>query len=193
MFLSVLKTWRHVRRSGSEFRSGLSNKFAFVLGSSIGLFSLILHSTMDFNMEIPANAILAVTLTALLVSHLRFATERFWSSARPWMKVSLSGAFLAGAVFLGWQEAGLGREYLLLEQASQKPAFSPARAAVLEKAFTIQPNNYQTSYEIGESYRMQSFEGGTNYVELAQKAMDWYKRGMKINPYDGYNYLRYGM
>jgi len=193
LFLSVLKTWRHVRRSGSEFRSGLSNKFAFVLGASIGLLSLILHSAMDFNMEIPANAILAVTLTALLVSHLRFATERFWTSARPWMKVTLSTSLLATVVFLSWQEVGLGREYLLLDQASQKPAFSPARAAILEKAFAVQPNNFQTSYMIGEAYRMQSFEGGTNYVELAQRAMDWYERGIKINPYDGYNYLRYGM
>jgi len=40
---------------------------------------------------------------------------------------------------------------------------------------------------------MQSFDGGDNYEPLAKTAMEWFSRGMKLNPYDGYNYLSYGM
>jgi tetratricopeptide (TPR) repeat protein len=28
---------------------------------------------------------------------------------------------------------------------------------------------------------------------MAKKAMSWYQQGMKLDPYDGYNWLRYGM
>ena len=32
-----------------------------------------------------------------------------------------------------------------------------------------------------------------DYEKLAQTAMDWYSRGIKLDRYDGYNYLRTGM
>lgn len=190
---SVVKSWRHVRRAENEMGSGLSNKFAFVLGAAAGLLALVFHSVLDFNMHIPANAILAVTLAALLTSHLRFATERFWISARTWRKVALIVTLLTGAAYLGWQEVRLGREYVWLERASRQSPFSPEQAELLQRAFAVEPNNPQTSYGIGESFRMRSFEGGRNYAPLAEEAMSWYKKGIENNPFDGYNYLRYGM
>ncbi|MCK7478323.1 MAG: O-antigen ligase family protein [Candidatus Moduliflexus flocculans] len=69
-----------VRGSLSDLGGRSSNKFAFVFGASLGLLALLLHSVADFNMHIPANAILAVTWMALLSAHLRFATERYWVS-----------------------------------------------------------------------------------------------------------------
>ena len=53
--------------------------------------------------------------------------------------------------------------------------------------------NFETAYNIGEAYRVESFDGGQNYEDLAKTAMQWYARGMKLDPHDGYNYLRYGM
>ena len=38
------------------------------LGLALGLVSLILHAWLDFNHQIPANALLFVTLSALLVT-----------------------------------------------------------------------------------------------------------------------------
>jgi len=37
-------------------------------------------------MYIPANALLVVTLMALLSSNLRFATDRYWLRIAPWGK-----------------------------------------------------------------------------------------------------------
>ena len=53
--------------------------------------------------------------------------------------------------------------------------------------------NFETAYNIGEAYRVQSFDGGQNYTDLAKTAIQWYARGMDLDPHDGYNYLRYGM
>jgi tetratricopeptide (TPR) repeat protein len=64
---------------------------------------------------------------------------------------------------------------------------------LLERAFAAEPRNFQTAYDIGECYRVQSWEGGDNYAELARLAMTWFERGMKLNSYDTCSTLRYAM
>ena len=187
------RTRNHVRRMEKEFTSGHSNRFAFFIGAVAGLLALAVHSVVDFNLHIPANAILGVTLLALLSSNLRFATETYWFNLRLPLKLLATLAILAGIYYLSVQEFCRGRETLWLTRAGQSQSFSSERATALEKAFAADPQNFQTAYDIGECYRTQSFDGGQNYESLAQTAMGWFSRGMKLNPYDGYNYLSYGM
>jgi tetratricopeptide (TPR) repeat protein len=169
-----------------------SNKFAFVLGASLGLAAILVHSVVDFNMHIPANAILAITLMALLSSHLRFATDRYWVTVKPWGKVVASVAVLASLGYLGQQGWRHTNEYVWLQRAAGAPAFSPAQAACLKEAFTAEPMNAETAYAIGDAYRVQSAEGGSNYIELAEEAREWFGRSIKLNPWRGDGYLRYG-
>jgi len=187
------KTWKYVRPSENDFGRGMSNRFAFFLGASAGLFALAVHSMVDFNLHIPANAILGVTLLALLSSNLRFATERHWLGARLPVKMLATLVLVAGVAYLGCQGWRRGQEAVWLARAEQSPVYSPAQAANLKKAFDVELMNFETAYNIGEAYRVQSFDGGQNYEDLAKTAMQWYARGMKLNPHDGYNYLRYGM
>jgi tetratricopeptide (TPR) repeat protein len=63
----------------------------------------------------------------------------------------------------------------------------------LEKAFAIEPNNFETAYAIGEAYRSKSWEAASDYVEMADRASQWFERSTKLNPYDGYSYMRHGM
>ncbi|MEI9863264.1 MAG: tetratricopeptide repeat protein [Limisphaerales bacterium] len=182
-----------MRRAENQFKSGYSNRHAFYLGASAGLLALAVHSVVDFNLHIPANALVAVTLLALLTSNLRFTTEKYWFNLRLPLKLLATAVLIAGVVYLSGQEFRHGREALWLARAEQLPFYSTERAAALEKAFAAEPQNFATSYEIGECYRTQSFDGTQNYADQARTAMDWYTRGMKLNPHDGYNYLRYGM
>ncbi len=187
------RTRNHVRRVEKAFSHGYSNRFAFFVGAATGLFALALHSAVDFNLHIPANAILGVTLLALLSSNLRFATGKFWLTLRLPMKIVATLALASGIAYLSIQEIRGGREALWLARAEQLPSFSPARAAALEKAFAAEPQNFLTACAIGECYRTQSFDGGRNSDELAKAALPWFERGWKLDPYYGYNYLRYGM
>lgn len=194
----VVKAWRYVRRSEREFRSNRSNKFALVIGAVVGLVALLGHSLVDFNLQIPANAALAATLAALLSSHLRFATERVWVGQGLVLKGFVSLVLLAVASVLALQTMRLAREYVWLERAAAKGNYSPEKAAALERAYAIEPNNFETAFAVAESYRTQSFEGGhefegqEGYEQLAQRAMLWYSRGTNANRFDGYNYLGYG-
>jgi len=187
------QTRKHVQRSEKDFGSGRSNRFAFFLGASAGLFALAIHSVVDFNLHIPANAILGVTLLALLSSNLRFATAKYWSSLRLPLKIIATLALAAGIGYLSWQECRRGREYFWLARGEQLPNFSPERAAAWEKAFDVEPENFEIAYDIGECYRTESFNGGRDSDALAKKAMQWYERGWQLDRFDGYDYLGYGM
>ena len=148
---------------------------------------------MDFNLHIPANALVGVTLLALLASNVRFATERHWFSAGIPVKLALVGMLAVAALFFiehDWQQ---GREAYWLARAQRQPNFSPQRVSALKKAFAVEPMNFDVAYQIGECYRTESFDGGENYLALAVQAKDWYARAIRLNPHDGYSLMRTGM
>jgi tetratricopeptide (TPR) repeat protein len=180
--------------------------------------AILFHSLADFNMHIPANAILAVSLMALLTGHIRFATERYWVT-RSWaVRSAFTLLILCGLVFLGKQGAVTAREYLILEEAgkakrSEQALFKRLKQlgeseeldweqyektskeirasqlkeiAFLKQAYAAEPNNFATTYKIGEALRNPGHE-------RFEEALGWDLVGMKLNPWDAYNYLRYGM
>ncbi len=186
------RTWRAVRPQ-TERGGSRGNKSAFVLGASTGLFALLLHSVVDFNLHVPANAILAVTLMALLAGYQQFASERHWVAARPALRGATTFALLAAMIFLGAQGWRCGRELGHLQRAARAEDFSPAQTAAWQAAYAVEPNNSATTYALGEVQRIASMDGNPNYAAQAQQAIAWYERGMKLNPHDGNNWLRRGM
>lgn len=188
------QTRKNVRRAENTLKgSGLSNRNAFFLGATTGLLALAAHSFVDFNLHIPANAILGITLLALLTSNLRFSTESYWRNLRWPMKIFATVVLAAGIGWLGCQEWRHANETVWIARAQNPGLLVLGRAALLEKAFAAEPRNPATAYQIGEFYRIQSFNGDTGYEQQAEKAMDWYARAIKLNPLDGYSYLRTGM
>ncbi len=191
-YIGVLKTWRFVQRSSGDLGTKKSNKSAFVVGGSLGVLALLFHSTVDFNMQIPANAILAVTLIALVTTYLRFATDSFWKSIGTVGKLFLTLIGLTGLFYLGQQAGQQARENLLLTRATTEKDFL-LKLDVLQKAFAIEPQNFETAYTIGELLQAQSFRGNRGYEKLAQKAIDWFNRSIQLNPYYPHSPMRYGM
>ena len=159
-------------RNGTWAADGTSNRFAFFLGASAGLLALAVHSVFDFNLHIPANAILGVTLLALLTSNLRFATERYWLNARLPVRMLATVVLAVGVAYLGWQGWRRGAENSWLARAQSPALLVLDRAALLEKAFAVEPENFETAYNIGEAYRMQSFVGNlADYAAQAETAI----------------------
>lgn len=201
--LGLAKTWPAVRVTQRDIgEKKRSNKFAFVLGAFIGLVAILLHSFVDFNMHVPANAIIVVTLLALLSSHIRFATDKYWITARLWLKFIASIVLFAGVVYFAQQDWRLASEYVWLNRAEQASPYSPKQVALLTKAFAIEPKNPDTAYKIGEAYRIQSKEGGMRYEgqdlegltykDLATRAMQWFERSSRLDPWNAYSFANYG-
>jgi O-antigen ligase len=192
LFLGILKTWKYVRRNASDLGSRRGTKSAFVLGAALGLLALLLHSFVDFNFHIPANAILAVALMGLLASHLRFATDRYWVSRSLWVRLVVSVASIAALGYLGQQGLRFYQENRWLERAGKAAGFE-ARLAALKEAYAVDNQNFRTTYEIGEALRLRSWEGNRDFRDLAEQALPWFERTMKLNRWDVYGYARYGM
>jgi O-antigen ligase len=191
--IGVYKTWLRTRiRSGDLGGERGSNRFAFLLGASVGLLAILFHSVADFNMHIPANAILVVALMALLSSCLRFATERYWFRLRAWSKCLASAILLAGMIYLAPQARRMALEFVWLDRAAHEANFSSKQIDFLTRAFRIEPKNPQTAYAIAEALRWQSQEGsqyyegleGVDYRRLAEQALGWFQRARDLNPWD---------
>lgn len=196
----LCRSWGAVGRSPQLGGITRSNRFALLLGGTAGLAAILVHSAVDFNFQIPANAILAVTLLALLTSYLRFASERFWVSAGLWSRSLASIILVCGAGLLGWQGSRQAAEFVWLERAGEAPLNSPLQIERLKRAWAIEPTNPETTLALGEALRHESEEGSTyyegqeglDYQVLAERAMEWFGRGMRLNPWDCRNYSGYG-
>jgi O-antigen ligase len=192
LYVGVIFNWRAVRGPQDDFARKKSNRFAFMVGASLGLLGILGHSVVDFQMHVPAVAILAIALMALLASQCRFATERFWCQIGLGRKLCATCVIVLTVGGLGW----IGRRAVMeddyIRQAMRQPVYSYEQIADLKQAARIEPNNFETTYDIAESYRTKSSIGGDGYVDLARQAMEWYQRGMRLNPHDAYNWLRYG-
>ncbi len=193
VFACAIWTWRYVRGSPNTLGDYRSNKLALVLGASIGLVAILVHSFMDFNMHIPANALVAVTLMALLSSYLRFATERYWFTARIVPKTLLTLALACGLIYLGSQAARSAQESVWLMRADRSKADSDTQITALKNAFAVDPKNFETARSLGEAFRLKSWPFNDGYKVDAEEAMKWFQRAIALNPYDDSSYLRYGM
>ncbi len=193
LYLGVWQCWKYVQRTAQDRSSRKSNRAAFVLGAGVGLLALLLHGTVDFNFHIPANAVVAVTLMALLTAHWRFASERCWFKLGGLGKTILTALGLMALWYLAQQGTRRFDEFVLLERAAAPKITLSEQISLLEQAHTLDPKNFNTTYELGEAFRFRSWAGDPGYEKAAVKAMEWFKRGMELNPFEAYNPLRYGM
>jgi tetratricopeptide (TPR) repeat protein len=151
-----------------------------------------LHSIVDFNMHVPANAILAITLMALLSAHVRFATDGFWSSAKWPSRVAVTAVLTLLAGYLVQQGVRGSSEYRCQARARLAPEASEERIAALKAAFEIEPQNAATAAELGEAYRALSQLGGADHKEMATQGADWFRKATVLNPYDPRGFLGLG-
>ena len=181
---SVFRCWRYVQRGGGDFGEKKSNRAAIVLGAAAGLGALLIHSFFDFNMHIPANAFLAVTLLAVVAGHIRFATERYWVTAR-WPVALVGTVALAGSLFyLVPQGITRTREVAALSRAEKLTDGTPAKLAALQQAFALEPKNSETAQALGEQLRGLAWIGGDDYEARAKEALVWFQRAVALNQWD---------
>jgi tetratricopeptide (TPR) repeat protein len=153
----------------------------------------MLHCVIDFNMQIPANAVTAVTLMALLTAQWRFVTERFWNNPGRHGKILLSALALATAGYLAVAGLHRGIEAWWLWRAETDIASWDQVLADLKKAHEADPTNAETDLSLGENYRLISLEANPGCEEKAREAILWFGKAMELNPFDAVAPLRIGM
>ena len=190
---SVFRCWRYVQRGGGEFGEKKSNRAAIVLGAASGLAALLVHSFFDFNMHIPANAFLAVTLLGVVAGHIRFATEGYWFTARWPVALAGSLALVGGLYYLVPQGLTRTREIAALRRAEKLTDGTPAKIAALQEAFAREPKNSETAAILAEQLRGLAWIGGDDYEARTREALAWFQRAAALNKWDVNAQLGSGM
>ena len=190
--LGVVRTWRSLNRNGNGAADG-SDRLAFVLGASCALLAILVHSLTDYNMHIPANALLVVVWLAFLTSQLRYLSNRAWVTSPGLVRGAGGVGILIVAGYLVWQGQIAAREYLWLERADRADRYAEEHLEARKRAFAIEPMNFENAYDLGEAYRSRSRRSEAGYRSQAQTALEWFDQSMALNPYDPYSPLRYGM
>lgn len=188
----TVRTWKYVGRSKNDLAARPSDRSAYVLGLATGIGAILIHSIVDFNMQIPANAILAFVMIASLSSHIRFATETCWANLRLLRRLAITGAFLGIAIYLAPETLRNYREGAALTRADGATT-GTSQLAALRSAHQVEPMNAETVGRLGEIARLKSWEGGDTWEQHIQEAMRWFELGQKLNPHETYHLLRYGM
>jgi O-antigen ligase len=193
----VRRALKYFRRPSDGLTSKPSDRLALTLGLSAGWIAVLVHALTDFNLQIPANGLVAVVFLALLARQLRFTSDQFWRNPRLIGRVMVT---LAGAVCVvvfvsqSWQrlQEDQWRTRAAAERALEKPSWRVLTEA-LEQAAAIESSNFETCYQIGEAYRWRSWAGDSDYRLDAERAIKWFEAAARLNPYDPYNLIRIGM
>ena len=188
----VIKTLRYVHRSSNDLVAKQSDRAATVVGIAVGVLALLIHSFVDFNMQVPANAMLTLALIACLSSHLRFATDRYWVTVRWPGRLLLTAAAAVTLVYLVPQLGRRYKEAVWLTRA-ENPKSEAEQMGLLTTAARIEPGNPETAAKIGEIYRLRSWQGDDNWQAEAKQAIQWFELSAKLNPYETYPVGRHGM
>jgi O-antigen ligase len=154
-------------------------------------FALLIHSFVDFNMHIPANARMLLALTGLAVA--RFKPEdnllKNWSSlslARlgRWPGLALClGSIVLGAFVIKWANSDI-----LYESTSARADIIPTveSIAATQKALAYDPTNGYALKFLGDLHRYRASRQNDMEGRIAegQLALDAYKKALAANPYD---------
>jgi O-antigen ligase len=184
--------WRGNRRDHTALTSKNSNKEPVLIGCGLGMLAMLIHSFVDFNMQIPANAAVFVVLLAIFSSQWRNATRRFWISPKLWMTAIQLPVFVGLGIYLGFQSWLLWSSQDVMKQA-RSAATGSQQIELLQTGHRIDPANWKFSTMLGEFFRSRSFEGNDNYQEDAEAAVHWFDRSIEANPWHYYAYLRAGL
>lgn len=180
-YYQVTHVWKYVQRSGNDLGGKRSNKAAFVAAGSMGLLAMLVHSFFDFNMHIPANAILMVTMLAIVSSHYRFAGESHWHTVRLPLRIPVNIVLVALLGYLGWQTWIRTGEARALWTAHRSAPKSEAQLAALRAAHGIEPRNFSTTTAIGNLLLASAQPGSGGAKVVAEEALTWFQKSTELN------------
>jgi hypothetical protein len=152
--------------------------------------ALLVHSFFDFNLHIPANAMMLFALTGLgLRRPAREAAPRHWStfSLAPLGRWLGWGLVVIGLLY-GFETARSAISDIVYERTYADAETAPLARSMqgTEQALTFDSGNQQALDLLGDLYRLRAFRAETMEDRIAdgQKALAAYQLALKANQFD---------
>ncbi len=210
---AAIKTSRFGRRTSSAWRAVAgesadrldrrppsfkgSNSLALTAGALSSVAAMAIHSVVDFNMHIPANALLMAFIFALLANPAAGPPARSDQTAdvaSPWTRVVFGfapalGIWLAVAALPTWPAEYYGeksRRLLSDYHALESPEIAREAEKYARLAMARDPKNPELYYYLGES---QFLLAGMNPDtpegdDFLTASVEAYKNGLQLTPQD---------
>jgi tetratricopeptide (TPR) repeat protein len=151
----------------------------------------MVHSFVDFNLHMPANAMVAVAILALATTYIRYSTEAFWTASY-WKYVAC--AAVVGLLFYLLPHALQTRnEQRFLTSARGMDFMSTNRITALKNAFAIEPKNSVTAYDLSEVLWRHSLGGYKGYDLLAKESVEWAQKSVALNRHEAQAHIGIGL
>ena len=162
--------------------------------------ALLVHSVLDFNLHIPANAILLFALTGLALARIKQeeAVVRHWSTVSlnrlgPWPGL----AILTMAVTFGVWVIPAAVSDIIYENALARVNEVPNSDSIdgVQEALKDDKGNAQAWVFLGDLHRYQASrrQGTGDSLEEGRQALEAYRQAVRANPLDNTVQARMGM
>ena len=157
---------------------------AFAVGSGVAISAILVHSFADFNMYIPANALLVVILMALTAAMDDGEQHERRVLMKRAVKIPVAIIVLLIAAWCAWVGGCLTLSQRYAAQADDaREVLDWDRALVLyRRALALDPR-YPVPYaRIGDIYRTQAMLRPSTRESLAHQAIEAYRQSLALNP-----------
>jgi tetratricopeptide (TPR) repeat protein len=156
----------------------------------------VIHSVVDFNLHIPANAFLVFTLTGLGLRASRTHDSSSAHASRP-VGIILGSALLLIGISFGFLVVRSSQGYYPYYFAYENRTLQPLEKSIqqTEAGFEKDPQSPFSAGFLGDLYRSQAnaLKPGPERNALAQSAANWYLKASELNPWDDSLRIRQGM
>lgn len=192
-FYGAFQAWRHVRREADDFGAKSSNRSAFTLAAIVGVVCLLVHSFVDFNFHIPANAMVVFTLMALVLSIARSDVSMRTLPTNLLGKAVLTLILGMAMYWTATESIVKYRQGKLFTASNDKELGASAEMKMLYAMHEIDPMNAQTCFRIGEGIRQLNWEKPAGWYAQMQEAEEWFRKALARDPFHSMTHLSYGM
>lgn len=187
----VFKIWQYVQRKGESFNLQDSTRSALFLGVTGAVLAILIHSAVDFNMHIPANAMLAVVLFAFLLSCVRLYKDSCWIKQSSANRIAVTTFIVLFSFILVWDAVHTSHIACLVKASEAEGISNKEAQKLLDQAVKLDERNWNTAMEAGR--RMLSVGMYSEDPEERERALihaiGYYSMAIRYNPY---HYQLYG-
>ena len=186
--------WHAARMSKA---TNTADQRSFSIGSAVAVAAILTHSLYDFNMHIPANALLLVTIMGLTVAMDNGEDQRRRIVMGTAARLSLGVLVLLLASWCAWVGGTTVLSQRYAAQATDaKEVLDWDRALRLyQRAISVDPKYPEPYAKMGDIYRVHAAlradpAGHAERLRLVQSAIDAYRQSLALSPFDSQVMLR---
>jgi O-antigen ligase len=186
--LAIFLFFWHAARASSASNS--PEEHAFIAGSATAIVAVLVHSIGDFNMHIPANAMLTVTLMGMTAAIAPRGRGHTHHEMKPPAQFALGAFALLAGIGIGWFGIRTSLSARAVWKAAEAKQLHHWDEAIgdAQRAIHYAPRSPEAYSQLADIYRLQSLyldesAPDSEQYRLAKLSIQAYEHSLRFNPF----------